>query len=125
MKHLFAFILRWVINSFGLWLAVRLFGTGQEGVSMAAGMTVFSVAGFVFSVVNTLLRPVISFLSFPLIVLTLGLFTLIVNGLMVYISLQLTPGIYMTFGHAVLAGIVIGLVNYAVNGIINMQHLSK
>jgi putative membrane protein len=122
MRFLLVFLLRWIINSFGLWLAVRLFGTGYAVSDIAAGTSVFLVAGFVFSIVNSLLRPVVAFLSFPLIIVTLGLFTLVINGLMVYLSLKLTPGISMTFGHAILAGIVIGLVNYAMNSIINTKH---
>lgn len=121
MRHLLVFLLRWIINSFGLWLAVRLFGTGRSASDLAVGVTVFLAAGLVFSIVNMIIRPVVTFLSFPLIILTLGLFTLIINGLMVYLSLKLTPGINMTFGHAILAGIVIGLVNYAVNGIIGRK----
>lgn len=122
MRFLLAFLLRWVINSFGLWLAVRLFGTGYAVSNLTTGLGVFLAAGLIFSIVNALIRPVVAFLSLPLIILTLGLFVLVINGLMVYLSLQLTPGISMTFGHAILAGIVIGLVNYAMNGIINMQH---
>ena len=122
MRHLLAFLLRWIINSFGLWLAVRLFGTGYGASDLAAGANVFLVAGLVFSIVNSLIRPIVAFLSFPLIILTLGLFTLVINGLMVYLSLKLTPGISMTFGHAILAGAVIGLVNYAMNSIIGMKH---
>ncbi len=121
MRHLLVFLLRWIINSFGLWLAVRLFGTGDAASDFATGTSVFLAAGFVFSIVNMLLRPVVALLSFPLILLTLGLFTLVINGLMVYLSLKLTPGISMTFGHAILAGIVIGLVNFGVNSIIGRK----
>jgi putative membrane protein len=121
MRHLLVFLLRWIINSFGLWLAVRLFGTGDAANGLVTETSVFLAAGFVFSIVNMLLRPVVAFLSFPLIILTLGLFTLVINGLMVYLALKLTPGISMTFGHAILAGIVIGLVNFAVNSIIGRK----
>lgn len=125
MRFLLVLLLRWIINSLGLWLAVRLFGTGYAAADFAAGASVFLMAGLVLSIVNSLLRPVIKLLSFPLIILTLGLFTLIINGLMVYLSLKLTPGISMTFGHAILAGIVIGLVNYVVNGIISMRRIHE
>jgi len=59
----------------------------------------FLVAGLVFSLVNAVLKPIVTILSLPAILLTLGLFTIIVNGVMVYISLKLTPGITMTFGN--------------------------
>ena len=118
MKLLSAFLFRLLLNTFGLWLAVRLFGTGYAQSDLALGLGGFLLAGFVFSIVNALLRPFVAFISFPLIVLTLGLFTLIINGLMVYVSLQLAPGIDMTFGRAIVAALIIGLVNFAVNSII-------
>lgn len=122
MTYLLAFLLRLIINTFGLWLAVRLFGTGYAAADLTAGIGTFLVAGLIFSVVNALLRPVVTIISLPAIILTLGLFTLVINGLMVYLSLQLTPGISMTFGHAIITGIVIGLVNYAVNSIISKKY---
>ena len=60
--------------------------------------------GLIFSVVNSVLKPIVTILALPAILLTLGLFTLIVNGFMVYISLALAPGISMTFAHSIIAG---------------------
>ncbi|MEO7904568.1 MAG: phage holin family protein [Candidatus Saccharimonadales bacterium] len=92
MKKQFAlFILRWILNSFGLWVAVLLFGTGYTDADLAASMWVFLFAGLIFSLVNAILRPIAIILSLPAILLTLGLFTLVVNGLMVYISLLFAP----------------------------------
>lgn len=122
MRLLLVFLFRLIVNAFGLWLAVRLFGTGSVMAEPISGISVFFVAGAVFSIVNAVLRPVVTILSLPFIVITLGLFILVINGLMVYLSLKLAPGISMTFGHAVLAGVVIGLVNYAINGIIDVKH---
>jgi len=107
MKRQFViFLLRWLLNSFGLWLAVRLLGTGYDPLTVDAGLGVFLLAGLIFSLINSIVRPVVIVLSLPAILLTLGLFTFIVNGLMVYISLALTPGLQMTFWHSVLTGIL-------------------
>lgn len=70
--------------------------------------------------VNSTLRPLIIILSIPAILLSLGLFTLVVNGLMVYISLLLAPGLQMTFWHSVLTGIVISLLNYIVSSMLEL-----
>lgn len=115
MRLIFAFLLRWIVTSFGLWVALRLFGTGQGAPDIAAESSVFLTAGLVLSIVNIFIKPLVQIISLPITIVTLGLFTLIINGLMVYLALQLTPGIAITFWSAVLAGIVIGIVNYGIN----------
>lgn len=123
MRRQFAiFLLRWLLNSFGLWLAVRLFGTGYDTGVIDAGIGVFLLAGLIFSMVNSILRPVVIVLSLPAILVTLGLFTFIVNGLMVYISLFLTPGLQMKFWHSVLTGIVLSLINYIVSSAVELRY---
>ena len=88
-------------------------------------MWTFLLAGFIFSIVNGVVRPVVIILSLPAILLTLGLFTIIVNGLMVYVSLMLTPGLSMTFWNSILAGIVLSLVNYIVSSALALQYVRQ
>jgi len=121
-RQFIIFLLRWLLNSFGLWLAVRLFGTGYDIGTIDAGAGVFLLAGLIFSLVNSILRPIVIVLSLPAILLTLGLFTFIVNGLMVYISLFLTPGLQMKFWHSVLTGIVLSLINYIVSSAVELRY---
>jgi putative membrane protein len=115
MKLLFAFLLRWIITSFGLWLAIRLFGTGEGTPGISDELTVFLTAGFILSLMNIFIKPLVSIISLPITIVTLGLFTLIINGLMVYLALHFAPGITITFWSAVLVSIVIGIINYGVN----------
>lgn len=126
MKKQFAlFVLRWILNSFGLWVAVRLFGTGLSDADLNASTWAFLVAGLIFSVINAVLRPIAIILSLPAILLTLGLFTIIVNGVMVYLSLLLAPGLHMTFWHSILTGIVLSLVNYIVSSALELQNIKR
>lgn len=115
------FIIRWLLNSMGLWLAVSLFGTGYESIGMTVSMFGFLFAGLVFSIVNSIVKPFFIVLSLPAILLTLGIFMLVVNGLMVYISLGLTPGLEMTFPRSILAGIVLSLINYIVSAVLYIK----
>lgn len=116
MKYQFyTFLVRWLLNSLGLWVAVSLFGTGYPDVATPEGMSVYLIAGLIFSIINAMLRPLVIILSLPAILITLGLFTIIVNGFLVYISLKLAPGLTMTFWHSVLTGLVLSLVNYIVS----------
>ena len=122
-KHFYVFIIRWLFNSLGLWVAVQLFGSGYNNVEVTAGTVGFLLAGLIFSIVNSVLRPLVIILSLPAILFTLGLFMLVVNGLMVYISLRLTPGfgITMTFFNSILTGIILSLVNYIVSAMFVTQ----
>lgn len=121
-KQFFVFILRWILNSFGLWVAVRIFGTGYSDAELTASVWVFLFAGLIFSIINAVVRPIIIILSLPAIMLTLGLFTIIVNGFMVYISLMLAPGLHMMFWNAVLAGLVLSLINYIVSSALELHY---
>lgn len=116
-KQLQLFLVRWLLNSLGLWIAVRLVGDlGAELTSEKVFWT-FATAGLVFSVANTVLKPLVVILSLPAILLTLGLFYLVVNGFMVWVTLKLVPGIEMPFYPAILAGIIMSLVNYVITGL--------
>lgn len=123
MKKQFAvFLIRWVLNSLGLWISVRLFGSGRGVEDVSQGILVFALAGLIFSVVNSIFRPFVVIVSLPAILLTLGLFTIIVNGLMVYVSLLITPGLYMTFVNSILTGMVLSLVNYIVSSALELRY---
>ena len=124
MKRQFLiFIVRWILNSFGLWVAVRLFGTGYSDQQIDASIHVFLIAGLIFSLINAVLKPAVIILSLPAILVTLGLFTIVVNGLMVYNSLKLAPGLQMTFLNSVLTGLVLSLVNYIVSSALELEYL--
>ncbi len=115
------FILRWILNTFALWIAVRLLGNIGASVESSQTLMGFLLAGLVLSVINVLLRPIVVILSLPAILLTLGLFTLVVNGFMVYVTTKLVPGFDMSFGAAILAGIIVSLVNYVLSGLLQLK----
>ena len=122
MKRQFAlFVLRWILNTIGIWVAVRLLGVSPTSPDTTAMVSTFVIAGLIFSIVNSVLKPIITILALPAILLTLGLFTLVVNGLMVYISLALAPNLSISFGDAIIAGIVLSLVNYIVSSALDLR----
>jgi len=75
------FIIRALVTALGLWVAARVFHTVE--VKDTASLI---IAGFVLGIVNAIVRPILTFLTFPLTILTLGLFLLVVNGLMVELT---------------------------------------
>ena len=104
-----------LVNSLGLWMSSRFFG----GIQYQENLSVILIAGGVLSVVNGLIKPIVVIMSLPFILLSLGLFTLIVNGLMVYlVQYFFSPFHVKSLSAAILAGLVVSLVNYLVTTIL-------
>lgn len=113
------FILRWLVNFIGLWAAASLL----SGIGYQDKLRVLIVAALVFSIVNAFIRPLIIILSLPAIVLTLGLFTFVVNAFMLYLVEVIYPKFHVaSFGSALLAVIIVWIVNYLLNDLLEPRH---
>lgn len=124
-RQFYLFLLRWLFNSIGLWVAARILSGHGINYNPDDGAVLFLVAGFVLSLLNALLKPLIIILSLPAILLTLGLFTLVVNGLTVYLAGKIVPGFEMTFWAAILAGMIISLINYVLTSLVDTSRSRK
>jgi len=105
-------LLRWLINSLGLYAAERL----VPGVHAVGDWRTFAIAAAIFGLVNALIRPVLTFLTCPLLFLTLGLFSLVINALMLWLTGRLATefgvGFYVAgFWPAFWGALVISVVN--------------
>lgn len=110
------FILRWFICSLGLWVAAGILG---QRISYDSQFGVIIIAGLLLAIVNVFIKPVVVILSLPAILFSLGLFMIVINGLMVLLVSELySPLQINNFGAAMLAGVIIGLVNYLVSTIL-------
>ena len=106
------FLLRIVANGLGLWIAARLL----PGIEYGGNLWVIVLAAIIFSIVNAVVRPILVILSLPAIILSLGLFMLIINGLMLYLVTVIYPPLFIdSFGAAVVAVIIIWLANVGVS----------
>ncbi len=102
------FILRAVIAAFGLWLA----SAWIDGVRIDSPSTLL-LAGVLLGVVNAFVRPVAIVLTFPITIVTLGLFLLVVNAGMLALVAAVLPGFEVEgFGAALLAAIVVGITGW-------------
>ncbi len=119
-KQFAVFLLRWLLNTIGLWVASRLLSSSFNDTQ--ATTTTFLFAGLALSLANSILKPIVVVLALPAILVTLGLFMLVVNGLMVYVALKLVPHLDISFFGAILTGIIIGLINYIISGLLELQH---
>ncbi|HSW85562.1 MAG TPA: phage holin family protein [Candidatus Saccharimonadales bacterium] len=115
-KPIYRFLTRWLVCSLGLWIAA---GFLSNSITYDSRLRVIIIAGLVLAIINVVLKPILVILSLPAIVLTLGLFMIIVNGLTVFIASKLYTPLHITnFWAAIFAGMVIGLVNYLVTAIL-------
>jgi putative membrane protein len=99
-----------------LWIAA---GFLSSSITYEDRISAIIIAGLLLAVINTFIKPLLVILSLPAIVITLGLFMIVVNGLTVYIASKLYTPLHVTnFLAAIFAGIIIGLVNYLVSAIL-------
>jgi putative membrane protein len=115
-KPFHRFFVRWLVCSLGLWIAAGLLGSG---ITYGNRISAIIIAGLVLAVINMIIRPIVVILSVPAILLSLGLFMIVINGLMVLLASKLYHPLHVTnFWAAIFAGVIIGLVNYLVTAIL-------
>lgn len=105
------FAVRVIINAVALWIAAQLLNPDQMNVPRdVVGLLMVAL---VFGVVNALIRPLVSFFTCLLNVMTLGLFTFIVNALMLVLTGMITGNQleFGNFGWAIVAGIIVSIVS--------------
>jgi putative membrane protein len=109
-------LLRLLINAVALWVAVRF----VPGISFNGNPALLLVVALVFGVVNTIVKPIVTLLSLPAVLLTLGIFLLIINAFMLWLtgwlSTRLELGFHVDgFGAAFVGAIVVTLVAWALS----------
>ncbi|CAL9488709.1 hypothetical protein C1708_16650 [Streptomyces sp. DH-12] len=115
------FLVKTVANAGALavavWLLDKITLTGDD---TGKEIGTLLLVALIFGVVNVLVKPVVNLLSLPLLILTLGLFTLVVNALMLLLTSWLAGQLDLSFHvegfwTAVLGGLIISVVSWALN----------
>lgn len=116
------FLIRWLVTAIAVAAAVLIVpGFFVWGDSTWVGIVVLALF---LALINMSLKPILQVLSIPITVITLGIFYLVVNTLMLYLAAWLANALFgvgfeiMTFGSGFVAAIIISIVSYIVNGII-------
>lgn len=92
------------------------------GVQVQRGLTSYLVIALIFAVVNVLVRPLLKLLSFPLLLLTLGLFLVVINAAMFGLTALLTDRMSVDgFGPAVLAALIISAVTWTGDAVLGLD----
>ncbi|WP_067543105.1 phage holin family protein [Nocardia crassostreae] len=115
-------ILRLLITGVAIWLASEWVGgisiVAPEDQDATTGkIIVIAVAAVIFTIVNALVKPLVQLLSLPLVIVTLGLFLLAINALMLWLTSVITETTSYQlhvdgFWAAVWGGIIISIVNW-------------
>jgi putative membrane protein len=100
-----------LVNAGAVWLAANYI----PGVSYKGSVVSLLIAGLVIGLINLLVKPIVSFFSLPFIIVTLGLFYLLINGAMFYLAAYLLQGLAVDgCVPAILGGVLIALGNWLV-----------
>jgi len=105
------FVMRILITAIALWAATRL----VSGITYHGSWLGLAGVALVFGVLNSFVRPILTFLAFPLLIVTLGLFTFVLNAVMLMLTSALSSklgidfhvaGFWAAFWGAIVVGIV-------------------
>ena len=102
-------LLRWVINAVAVYVAAELI----QGISVEGDAASYLWVALVLGLANALIAPFLKLLTCPLIILTLGLFTLVINTAILLLVAWLVPGFHVdTFGAAFVGALIISVVSF-------------
>ncbi|HEY8130672.1 MAG TPA: phage holin family protein [Thermoanaerobaculia bacterium] len=100
-------IIRWILNTLALFLVVQII----PGFHADSWVTL-AIAALVLGLLNSIVRPILFILTFPLTVITLGLFLIVLNAIMLELTAWLVPGFRIdSFVWACVGAIVLGLIS--------------
>ncbi len=104
-----------LLNGLGVVLAAHL----VPGITYQGDLLYLLLVGLVIGLINLLVKPLVTLLSLPALVLTLGLFFLVINGALFYLAAALLSGLDVDgCGAAILGGLVLALFNWLVRGLV-------
>lgn len=110
-------LIRGLVTALGLWIASALLpGVHSTGLLPIIG------AGLLLGLVNAIVRPIIVILTLPITIVTLGLFLLVINALMVWLVGKMMNGFAVDgFVSAVLTAVIVSIVSWSANAFIGAQ----
>jgi len=111
-----SFIARLLINAVALWLATRF----VNGISFGGELPFLLVVALVFGAVNTIVKPILMILTFPFLIVTLGLFLLVLNAVMLWLTGAISDAANLgfhvsSFKAAFVGGLVVTVVSFVLS----------
>ena len=117
---------RLIINALALWLATRF----VDGISFDGQMPFLLVVALVFGAVNTIVKPILMVLTFPFLIVTLGLFLLVLNAVMLWLTGAISDatglGFHVSsFKAAFIGGLVVTVVSFVLSLMVGSDSKKK
>ena len=120
------FLIRIVINAVALWLATRF----VNGISFDGDLPFLLIVALIFGAVNTIVKPILMILTFPFLIVTLGLFLLVLNAVMLWLTGAISDaanlGFHVSgFGAAFVGGLVVSVVSFVLSLMVGSDSKQK
>jgi putative membrane protein len=117
MGWLLRLLLGWVVLAVAFYVTTRI----VTGIHVTGGVVGYLEVALVFGLVNAILGPILRVLSFPAVLVTFGLFVLLVNGFLLWIAEQITGALHIDhfFWDAIFGALVLGIVSWVLNGLLH------
>ncbi len=109
-------VIRLVINAVALWAAASFIG----GIHLSEDIVSVAIVAAVFGIINAFIKPIVKLFSFPFIILTLGIFTIIINAAMLLLTDYFTQSLHVeSFMSAIFGSIVISIVSIVLSAFLD------
>jgi putative membrane protein len=110
-------VARWAVSMLGLWIAAAILGSNR--LNFGGSWKTLTIAALILALINMAIKPFLVILSIPAIILSLGLFMLMVNGFLLLLVHWIYEPFYVkNLWVAIVAGIILGLVNFLVTKVL-------
>ena len=122
-KKALRFLQSWIINTVAVLVAVLIL---QKGITYNHRLENLLIASLLLGVLNAFVRPILMLIALPLLIFTLGLFTLVINALLLYlVGALLQPSFEVkSFGYAFMGALIISVISVALNVLTGSSRVS-
>ena len=112
-----AFLLKWLVTAVSIFIVANIFG-----IIHIENLKALVLASLILGILNAILRPILIILTLPINIFTLGVFTLVINGFLLYAVSGLVSGFEIaSFWRAFLAAFLISIINALINFLIHKE----
>ncbi|QPC84385.1 phage holin family protein [Phototrophicus methaneseepsis] len=117
------FLIRVIISAIAISITAYLL----PGIVLADdSLGALLIIGLVFGIVNAIVKPLLLFLTCPAVILTLGLFILVINGALLMLTASLVPALTIDgYGSAILGGIIMSITSMVLEGLLGLDNKEK
>ncbi|HEX9048162.1 MAG TPA: phage holin family protein [Verrucomicrobiae bacterium] len=127
-QKLLRFLGSWIINTLAVLVTVEIL---HNHITYEDKLKNLLVASFLLGILNAFVRPILMLIALPLLIFTLGLFTLVINALLLSLLTVLLPffhitsdGVHFSFGYAFLGALIISIISSILNALTGNSRIS-